>query len=192
MGRKISVDSATMMNKGLEVIEAHRLFGVAPEAIDVVVHPQSVVHSLVEYVDGSVLAQLGNPDMRTPIAQALAFPDRIDAGVPALDLVLRGRLEFEAVDHERFPCVHLAYEALRAGDYGPVTLNAANEVAVDAFLNRRIAFTAIARTLSTVLDATPAVDIRSLDDALECDGRARRATAAVLGLREADAIGASV
>ena len=182
MGRKISVDSATMMNKGLEVIEAHRLFGIAPAAIEVVVHPQSVVHSLVEYVDGSVLAQLSNPDMRTPIAQALAYPDRVDSGVSALDLVARGRLDFEALDNERFPCVRLAYDALRADHYASVVLNAANEVAVDAFLNRAIPFTAIPVALAEALNAMPAVPIESIDDALDCDARARRVTAAALHL----------
>ena len=182
MGRKISVDSATMMNKGLEVIEAHRLFGVAPDAIDVVVHPQSVVHSLVEYVDGSVLAQLGHPDMRTPIAHALAFPDRVATGVPALDLIARGRLEFEALDHDRFPCVRLAFNALAAGGYATVTLNAANEVAVAAFLDRRIAFTEIARTCRRILDAAVPSTLRTIDDVLECDRRARQAASAALDL----------
>lgn len=182
MGPKISVDSATMMNKGLEVIEAQRLFGVAPEAIEVVVHPQSIVHSLVEYADGSVLAQLGNPDMRTPIAQALALPERIAAGVAPLDLPQLGELTFEAPDHARFPCVRLAYDALRAGASAPVALNAANEVAVAAFLAGRIAFTAIARAAAGVLDATPATPIHALEDALECDARARRAACGVLGL----------
>lgn len=187
MGPKISVDSATMMNKALEVIEAHRLFGVAADAIDVVVHPQSVVHSLVEFVDGSLLAQLGRPDMRTPIAQALAFPDRIDAGVPAFDLIARGRLDFEPLDHQRFPCVRIAYDALQAGDYAPVVLNAANEVAVTAFLDRRIAFTAIAPTLARILDQTTPLPIRSIDDALACDRAARCATAKVLGLNDLEA-----
>src|SRR6185295_4631578 len=130
MGRKISVDSATMMNKGLEMIEAHWLFGVPRERIEVVVHPESVIHSLVEYVDGSMLAELGHPDMRTPIAQALAYPDRIDAGVAALDLVRRGVLSFEAPDHARFPCVGLASDALGEGGSAPAVLNAANEIAV--------------------------------------------------------------
>ena len=174
MGRKVSVDSATMMNKALEVIEAERLFGVGPAAIEVVVHPQSVVHSLVEYADGSVLAQLGHPDMRTPIAQALAHPDRIDAGVASLDLVARGALTFEAVDHARFPAVRLAYDALAAGDYAPIALNAANEVAVAEFLAGEAPFTAIAATAAAVLDATPATPINSLDDALACDAAARR------------------
>jgi 1-deoxy-D-xylulose-5-phosphate reductoisomerase len=182
MGRKISVDSATLMNKGLEVIEANRLFGVAPDAIDVVVHPQSIVHSLVEYVDGSVLAQLGHPDMRTPIAQALALPERIDAGVPALDLIARGKLTFEAPDHARFPCLRLAYDALRGAPNAPIVLNAANEVAVAAFLDEAIGFGAIADTVAAVLDATPRGDIASLDDALACDAAARRAACAHLKL----------
>jgi 1-deoxy-D-xylulose-5-phosphate reductoisomerase len=182
MGRKISVDSATLMNKGLEVIEANRLFAVAPDAIEVVVHPQSVVHSLVEYVDGSVLAQLGHPDMRTPIAQALALPERIDAGVPALDLIARGELTFEAPDHARFPCLRLAYDALRGAPNAPIALNAANEVAVAAFLDGAIGFCAIADAVAAVLDATPAADIRSLDDALACDAAARRAARAFLSL----------
>jgi len=182
MGPKISVDSATMMNKGLEVIEAQRLFGVPDGAIDVIVHPQSIVHSLVEYVDGSVLAQLGHPDMRTPIAQALAYPDRIDAGVPPFDLAARGALQFETLDHERFPCVRLAYDALRSGDYATVALNAANEVAVAAFLERRIAFTDIARTLSAVLDALSPVALSSIEDAMQCDERTRRETRAILRL----------
>jgi len=128
-GRKISVDSATMMNKGLEVIEAHWLFGAAPEQIQVVVHPQSVVHSMVEFTDGSVIAQLGHPDMRTPIAQALAYPDRVDAGVPPLDLFGVGSLGFEPPDFARFPALGLAYAALNSGGSAPATLNAANEVA---------------------------------------------------------------
>jgi len=182
MGRKISVDSATMMNKALEVIEAHRLFGVAVSAIDVLVHPQSIVHSLVEYVDGSVLAQLGHPDMRTPIAQALAFPDRVAIDVPALDLAARGRLDFESVDHQRFPSIRLAYDVLDAGDFASVTLNAANEVAVDAFLGGRIAFTRIAPAVSEALEATSSCSLRSIDDTLECDRRARSTTAAILKL----------
>jgi 1-deoxy-D-xylulose-5-phosphate reductoisomerase len=187
MGRKISVDSATLMNKGLEVIEANRLFGVAPEAIDVVVHPQSVVHSLVEYVDGSVLAQLGHPDMRTPIAQALALPDRIVIGVPALDLIARGELTFEAPDVTRFPCLRLAYEALRGAPNAPIVLNAANEVAVAAFLDGASGFCDIADAVAAVLDATPGADIRSLDDALACDAAARRAARAHLRLPSAAA-----
>ena len=137
MGRKISVDSATMMNKGLEVIEARWLFDARPEQIEVVIHPESVVHSLVEYVDGSVIAQLGNPDMRTPIAHALGFPQRIESGAQRLNFLQVGTLNFEAPDFARFPCLRLAYAALEAGETGPVTLNAANEVAVDRFLRPR-------------------------------------------------------
>jgi 1-deoxy-D-xylulose-5-phosphate reductoisomerase len=151
MGRKISVDSATMMNKGLEVIEAHYLFGLPSSAIDVVVHPQSVVHSMVEYVDGSVLAQLGHPDMRTPIAHALGFPLRIESGVGSLDLTRMGGLEFEPPDPDRFPCLRLAREALAAGGAAPCVLNAANEIAVEAFLERRLAFTEIAAINEAVL-----------------------------------------
>ncbi len=153
MGRKISVDSATMMNKGLELIEAQLLFGLPQERIEIVVHPQSVIHSMVEYLDGSVLAQLGNPDMRTPIAHALAYPERIASGVGALDLPALGRLDFEPPDPRRFPCLRLAREALSAGGAGPCVLNAANEMAVEAFLAGRIAFTDIAAVDETVLNA---------------------------------------
>ncbi len=153
MGRKISVDSATMMNKGLELIEAFHLFGVPGSRLEVLVHPQSIVHSLVEYDDGSVLAQMGNPDMRTPIAQALAHPERIDSGVAPLDLVAIGRLEFESPDAQRFPCLRLAHEALAAGGAAPCALNAANEVAVAAFLERAIRFTDIAAVTEAVLHA---------------------------------------
>ena len=176
MGRKISVDSATMMNKGLEMIEAHWLFGVPRERIEVVVHPQSVIHSLVEYVDGSMLAQLGNPDMRTPIAQALAYPERITAGVSALDLVRQGTLTFEAPDHERFPCIGLASGALQAGGTAPAVLNAANEVAVAAFLARRIRYTDIAPACAEVLARLPARPVAALDDALAADSEARALT----------------
>ena len=174
MGRKISVDSASMMNKGLEVIEAHWLFACPPEQIQVVVHPQSVIHSLVEYTDGSVLAQLGNPDMRTPIAYALAYPERIDAGVPSLDLFQIARLDFEAPDFERFPCLQLAYESLRAGGTAPAILNAANEVAVAAFLDRRLPFLGIPRLIEATLKAVPAGPEGSLADVLAADGEARR------------------
>jgi 1-deoxy-D-xylulose-5-phosphate reductoisomerase len=143
MGRKISVDSASLMNKGLEVIEARWLFNIPPERICVVVHPQSVIHSMVEYVDGSVLAQLGNPDMRTPIAYGLAWPERIDAGVSALDLFQIARLDFAEPDLGRFPCLGLAFESLRMAGAAPAVLNAANEVAVDAFLDGRLGFTSI-------------------------------------------------
>ena len=182
MGRKISVDSATMMNKGLEVIEAHWLFGVPPEAIEVVVHPQSVVHSLVEYVDGSVLAQLGHPDMRTPIAQALAYPERVDAGVPALDLARAGALVFEAPDLIRFPCLALAYDALATGGTAPAILNAANEVAVTAFLHGRIRFTDIAAGCADVLAAVAHGPVDTLEDALAADAAARVAAARRFGL----------
>jgi 1-deoxy-D-xylulose-5-phosphate reductoisomerase len=184
MGRKISVDSATMMNKGLEVIEAHWLFGVPRHAIEVVIHPQSVIHSLVEYVDGSVLAQLGHPDMRTPIAQALAHPERIDAGVPRLELPALAALAFAAPDLERFPCLGLAYAALDAGGSAPVTLNAANEVAVEAFLNGRARFTDIPATCAEVLARLPAHTVGALDEALAADGAARRAARDFLGMRD--------
>jgi 1-deoxy-D-xylulose-5-phosphate reductoisomerase len=174
MGRKISVDSATMMNKGLEVIEAHWLFGAPRGAIEVVIHPQSVIHSLVEYVDGSVLAQLGHPDMRTPIAQALAFPDRIESGVPPLDLARLASFSFETPDLDRFPCLHLAYEALGEGGTAPATLNAANEVAVAAFLAGRIRFTDIAGACAETLAQAATRPLITLDDARTADADARR------------------
>ena len=155
MGRKISVDSATMMNKGLEVIEAHWLFDLPGSRIEVLIHPQSVIHSMVSYADGSVLAQLGNPDMRTPIAHALAFPDRVDSGVAPLDLAQIASLTFEKPDFERFPCLALAFKALDAGGTASAALNAANEVAVEAFLARRIGFMAIGEVVERVLDALP-------------------------------------
>ncbi len=175
MGRKISVDSATMMNKGLEVIEAHWLFNAPADAIQVVVHPQSVIHSMVQYVDGSVLAQLGNPDMRTPIAYGLAYPERIDAGVAPLDLFKIARLDFVAPDLERFPCLALAYRALRAGGTAPTLMNAANEVAVEAFLERRISFLDIPRLIAHVLDELPTVAVTELEDVLLADVQARAA-----------------
>lgn len=181
MGRKISVDSASMMNKGLEVIEAHWLFACPPERIQVVVHPQSVIHSLVEYVDGSVLAQLGNPDMRTPIAFALAYPERIDAGVAPLDLFAIGRLDFEAPDSDRFPCLQLAYAALRAGGTAPAILNAANEVAVAAFLERRLPFLGIPRLIAATLEALPSGPEGSLADVLAADAAARQVAAGMIG-----------
>jgi 1-deoxy-D-xylulose-5-phosphate reductoisomerase len=180
MGRKISVDSATMMNKGLEVIEAHWLFDCPPGQIQVVVHPQSVIHSLVDYVDGSVIAQLGNPDMRTPIAYALAYPERIDAGVPSLDLLALARLDFEAPDPDRFPCLPLAYAALRAGGTAPAILNAANEVAVASFLDRRLPFPGIPRLIEATLAALPAGAEGSLDDVLAADAEARRIAAGLV------------
>lgn len=174
MGRKISVDSATLMNKGLEVIEAHFLFGAAASMIDVVVHPQSIVHSLVEYRDGSVLAQLGNPDMRTAIAYALAWPERIDAGVAALDLVASGRLEFEAADRRTFRCLDLAYQALATGGVAPTTLNAANEEAVAAFLSGRLPFLSIESVIEECLSRLPGTPIGDLDSLIDSDLTARR------------------
>nr|WP_232233357.1 1-deoxy-D-xylulose-5-phosphate reductoisomerase [Pseudomonas putida] len=173
MGRKISVDSASMMNKGLELIEACWLFDAAPAKVEVVVHPQSVIHSLVDYVDGSVLAQLGNPDMRTPIANALAWPERIDSGVAPLDLFAVARLDFQAPDEQRFPCLRLAREAAEAGNSAPAVLNAANEVAVEAFLQRRIRFPEIAGMIEQVLEQEPVVPLPSLDSVFAADQRAR-------------------
>ena len=173
MGRKISVDSATMMNKGLEVIEAHWLFGAPLEAIEVVLHPQSVVHSMVEYRDGSVIAQLGAPDMRTPIACALAWPGRIESGVQPLDFAALGKLEFERVDPQRFPCLRLAAEAMRRGGTAPAALNAANEVAVEAFLGNRLAFTGIAEVIEAVLAETHVEPLASLEQVYAVDIEAR-------------------
>jgi 1-deoxy-D-xylulose-5-phosphate reductoisomerase len=183
MGRKISVDSATMMNKGLEVIEAHWLFGVPRQAIQVVIHPQSVIHSLVEYVDGSVLAELGHPDMRTPIAHALAAPERVDSGVPPLDLAALAALTFEAPDLERFPCLGLAYAALDAGGSAPVTLNAANEVAVAAFLCGGARYLDIAAACAATLERLPARPVGALPDALAADAEARSVADEFLRLR---------
>jgi 1-deoxy-D-xylulose-5-phosphate reductoisomerase len=177
MGRKISVDSATMMNKGLEVIEARWLFNAAPESIEVLIHPQSIVHSLVEYVDGSMLAQLSNPDMRVPIAHALAYPERIDSGVASLDLAAIGKLFFERPDVRRFPCLELAYAALREGGTAPAILNAANEVAVEAFLGGRMRYTAIHRVIEQALQRVQAQRADSLQTVLEADAAARRAAA---------------
>ena len=174
MGRKISVDSATLMNKGLEIIEATLLFGMTESQVDVVVHPQSVVHSLVEYADGSVLAQLGAPDMRTPIAQALAWPERIASGVQSLDLVAIGRLEFEPPDHVRFPSLGLARAAARAGGTAPTVLNAANEVAVQAFLDRRLNFVGISTVIDKVLQRLDSSPVKALGDVLDADAAARR------------------
>ncbi|MFO1283355.1 MAG: 1-deoxy-D-xylulose-5-phosphate reductoisomerase [Burkholderiales bacterium] len=191
MGRKISVDSATMMNKGLEVIEAHWLFGAEPSAIDVVIHPQSVVHSMVEFADGSVLAQMGNPDMRTPIAQALAWPERVASGVERLDFAALAALTFEPPDLGRFPCLRLAYEALAAGGSAAAVLNAANEVAVEAFLGGRVPFPAIAATCEETLCRVPPRPVDSLDDALAADAAARAAARAILRL-PADASGVAL
>jgi 1-deoxy-D-xylulose-5-phosphate reductoisomerase len=170
------------MNKGLEVIEACWLFGASPDRIQVVVHPQSVIHSLVQYRDGSVLAQLGNPDMRTPIAHALAWPERLESGVAALDLVGIGRLEFQDPDPVRFPCLDLAYQAARAGQSAPAVLNAANEVAVDAFLARRIAFLGIARLVDRTLQALPLEPVagKDLDGLIDIDQRARESAEQLL------------
>lgn len=175
MGRKISVDSATMMNKGLEVIEAHWLFGALAERIEVVIHPQSVIHSMVSYVDGSVLAQLGNPDMRTPIAHALAYPERIDSGVAQLDLTTMSALQFFQPDFERFPCLALAFDALRAGGTAPALLNAANEVAVEAFLERRIGFRDIDRVVRRVMDENTHGAAHDIAAVMAQDERARAA-----------------
>lgn len=173
MGRKISVDSASMMNKGLELIEACWLFDAKPAQVEVVIHPQSVIHSLVDYVDGSVLAQLGNPDMRTPIANALAWPERIDSGVPPLDLFAIARLDFEAPDEGRFPCLRLARQAAVAGDSAPAMLNAANEVAVAAFLDGRVRYLEIASIIEEVLNLEPVVALSDLDAVFTADAKAR-------------------
>jgi len=181
MGRKISVDSATLMNKGLEVIEARFLFGVQASSIEVLVHPQSVVHSLVDYVDGSMLAQLGNPDMRTAIAFGLGWPDRLDSGVAPLDLAALGRLDFEAPDPAAFPCLGLAYAALATGGTAPAILNAANEVAVAAFLDGRLPFLGIPGLVEATLSALSPEPAGSLDVLLACDDRARRRATELMG-----------
>ena len=183
MGRKISVDSATMMNKGLEVIEAHWLFNAPADRIEVVIHPQSVIHSLVDYEDGSVMAQLGNPDMRTPIANALAWPQRIDSGVAPLDLFAVGQLNFERPDLERFPCLDLAYRALRAEGNAAAVLNAANEVAVTAFLERRLSYLGIAELIAATLDAVPQAVVPDLAAVLEADRQGRAAALDLLARR---------
>lgn len=173
MGRKISVDSASMMNKGLEVIEARWLFDVEASRIEVVIHPQSIVHSLVEYVDGSMIAQLSNPDMRIPIAHALAYPNRIESGARQLDLPAVGQLSFEPPDSQRFPCLTLAYAALKAGGTAPALLNAANEVAVAAFLRGQLGFTGIASVIEGVLDQIAVDEANDLNGVLDADRRAR-------------------
>jgi 1-deoxy-D-xylulose-5-phosphate reductoisomerase len=180
MGRKISVDSATMMNKGLEVIEARWLFNATPEQIKVVVHPQSVVHSMVQYVDGSVLAQLGNPDMRTPIAHAMAWPERHGSGVASLDLFEIARLDFEEPDTQRFPCLRLAFDAVAAAGVAPTVLNAANEVAVDAFLNNKLAFVRIPEVIETILSQNIEGDLDSVDGLMAIDRAARSAAEQLL------------
>ncbi|MGH8179208.1 MAG: 1-deoxy-D-xylulose-5-phosphate reductoisomerase [Steroidobacter sp.] len=183
MGRKISVDSATLMNKGLELIEACLLFDLPPERVDVVVHPQSIVHSLVEYVDGSMLAQLGNPDMRTPIAHALGWPERLASGVESLDILRTARLDFEAPDLDRFPCLRLARAAADAGGTAPAVLNACNEVAVGAFLERRLAFLEIPEVIDRVMARHTAAPAASLQDVLNADEWARREAHAVVSSR---------
>jgi 1-deoxy-D-xylulose-5-phosphate reductoisomerase len=184
MGRKISVDSATLMNKGLELIEACWLFDLGAHEIEVVVHPQSIVHSMVQYVDGSVLAQLGNPDMRTPIAYGLAWPDRCGSGVADLDIMAAARLDFEPPDYERFPCLGLAQEAVRRGGLAMASLNAANEAAVAAFLAGEIGFTAIPAIIESVLEQTDSAEPGSLDVVKEADALAReRAQVAIAAAR---------
>ena len=180
MGRKISVDSATMMNKGLEMIEAHWLFNVPPENIQVVIHPQSIVHSLVQYVDSSVIAELGNPDMRTPIAHALAYPDRVDAGVAPLDLFEVSMLQFERPCEDRFPCLRLAFNALQHGESAPTILNAANEVAVQSFLEGALAYLSIPRVIEAVMGRCRLRRLESLDDVLAADMDARVAAQQVV------------
>ncbi|MET3116413.1 1-deoxy-D-xylulose-5-phosphate reductoisomerase [Undibacterium sp. GrIS 1.8] len=180
MGRKISIDSATMMNKGLEVIEAHWLFATPAEQIEVLIHPQSVIHSMVSYNDGSVLAQMGNPDMRTPIAYGLAYPERIASGVAPLDLVKIAKLHFEAPDFKRFPCLDLAYAALKAGQTASTILNASNEVAVQAFLDGKIGFRMIDQIIARVLDKIALSSADDIESILECDKETRVITQALL------------
>lgn len=180
MGQKISVDSATMLNKGLELIEACWLFNARPEQVQVVIHPQSVIHSMVEYVDGSVLAQLGNPDMRTPIAHALAWPERIQSGVSSLDIIATARLDFSAPDYDRFPCLHLAQQAAQRSATAPAILNAANEVAVAAFLQRRIRFDQIPEIIAEVLHRQPVIEPDSLDLVIACDQTARQLAQSII------------
>ena len=177
MGKKISVDSATLMNKGLELIEACWLFNVSPDRIQIVIHRQSIIHSMVEYLDGSILAQMGNPDMRTPIAHALAWPERIDSGVDGLDFFKSNRLDFEEPDFERFPCLTYAYKSAKAGGTAPTILNAANEVAVQSFLDDEIGFLDIARVIGYVLEQVPHTVVLDLDTVLETDKKARKIAA---------------
>jgi 1-deoxy-D-xylulose-5-phosphate reductoisomerase len=189
MGAKITIDSATLMNKGLEVLEAHWLFGVPFERIDVVVHPQSIVHSMVEFVDRSVLAQLGMPDMGIPILYALTYPDRLPCPAPALDLIELGTLTFEAPDETAFPCLALARQAGRAGGAAPLVLNAANEVAVAGFLAGRCGFMEVPKLIADALDAHAAARAEGLDECLELDRAVRRSTEAVLGAVPAGSVG---
>ncbi|OZB51258.1 MAG: 1-deoxy-D-xylulose-5-phosphate reductoisomerase [Stenotrophomonas sp. 14-69-23] len=180
MGPKISVDSATLMNKGLEVIEAHHLFGVPGARIDVLVHPQSLVHSLVEFIDGSTLAQLGLPDMRTTLAVGLGWPRRVESGVAGLDLLAQGRLDFEAPDLDAFPCLRLAWQAMEAGGSAPAILNAANEVAVSAFLQGRIGFLSIPALVEHALSTLPYMAADTLDALLAADARSRQVTSTAI------------
>ena len=180
MGAKITIDSASLMNKGLEVIEAHWLFNAKPSQIDVVVHPQSIIHSMVEYVDGSVLAQLGNPDMRTPIAYALAYPNRIESGVASLNLLEIAKLEFEAPDKKRFPCLQLAYDALQLGGTAPAILNAVNELAVAAFLNKQIHFLDITHLIQSALNTIKIAPVSSIEQLIAADNEARNFAQACL------------
>ena len=175
MGPKITVDSATLMNKGLEVIEAHWLFNAPASKIEVLVHPQSVIHSMVEYIDGSVLAQLGNPDMRTPIAYGLGYPDRLSSGVSSLDLLTTARLDFCAPDMERFPCLRIAYEALNIGGTAPAILNAANEIAVEAFLAEKVGFMDIPHIIESVLSGANIENVASIEQLVAVDFAARQA-----------------
>jgi 1-deoxy-D-xylulose-5-phosphate reductoisomerase len=189
MGRKISIDSATLMNKGLELIEACLLFGVTPAHVQILVHPQSIVHSLVEYADGSVLGQLSAPDMRTPIAHALAWPERIDAGVQFLDLLKTARLDFRAPDADKFRCLALAQAAARAGGLYPVVLNAANEVAVEAFLDRRLNFPGIAAVIEAVVERSTGGAIGDLEGVLAADAESRaRARERIVGITRTVAV----
>ena len=180
MGRKISVDSATMMNKGLELIEACLLFNMDPDQIQVVIHPQSIIHSMVDYVDGSVLAQMGNPDMRTPIAHAMAWPERFDSGVAPLDIFEVGHMDFEKPDLQRFPCLRLAYEAIKAGGIMPTVLNAANEIAVEAFLNEEVKFTDIAIIIELSMTQFKADRADTLEHILAADQSARSVAKTVI------------
>jgi 1-deoxy-D-xylulose-5-phosphate reductoisomerase len=188
MGRKITIDSATLMNKGLEVIEARWLFGVAADRIEVLVHPQSVVHSMVEFVDGTVLAQLGVTDMRMPIQYALSYPDKWPAAIPGIDFRGGLHLDFEVPDHDRFPCLSLAYRALAGGGALPTVLNAANEEAVSAFLERRVAFPAIPETIQEVMEEPGPRLVRELDDILTADAWARERTREALKRRALETV----
>lgn len=180
MGPKITIDSSTLMNKGLEVIEAHWLFNAPAEKIDVVVHPQSIIHSMVEYVDGSVLAQLGNPDMRTPIAYGLSYPDRITSGVSSLDFLTLANLEFSAPDTKRFPCLRLAFESLKQGGTAPAILNACNEIAVQAFLDEKIQYMKIPEVIEAALNKSQFDEVTSIAQLVEVDQKARTATSAII------------